>query len=482
MKAGLCVATIAFGMLAISLSGCHVDDSHALSLEQVNTTSTQTLSNKTLVSPVISGTLTGSPTITSPTFTGTVSGTYLVTGSPIWNTNFTMLSGKTLQAGSNLLIGSPLADKLNAQHLAITGQTTGDLLVAATSSSFTRLSGAIDGYVLRSTGSASSPFWGKVRISGATTDIAGILPPVNGGTGNTAVPSNGQIPIGNGSEYIVTNLTAGSGVSITNGSGSVTISSPYLFTGFSQLGCASDVVSPNTKIVCSASIAILQTPTSQTVRLTTPGSVQCDISLTGPIVNGRDQAGAFGANQWVSLWMIYNGAVTGCITSLQLGPEFGPVLPSGYTHFAYMGAVRADSLGNLKGIAIRGAHVFYRTAESIATISSPGSTSSSTTSAVPPQAIAATFFTRSLLTSNATGKAGTSFQFSYDNSASYAISSYNVETHGASDKDEIVSTFTMPLPFSTIYSAISNYLNPSNVASMTCNINVLSYQVPNGAI
>ncbi len=46
-----------------------------------------------------------------------------------------------------------------------------------------------------------------------------------GGTGVTSTPTNGQILIGNGTGFSLATLTAGTGVSITNGSGSVTINS-----------------------------------------------------------------------------------------------------------------------------------------------------------------------------------------------------------------------------------------------------------------
>jgi hypothetical protein len=76
-------------------------------------------------------------------------------------------------------------------------------------------------------------------------DVVGVLAPVNGGTGTSAVPTNGQIPIGNGTNYTAATLTAGSGVTITNSSGgisiaatgsggtvtSVTASSPVLSSG-----------------------------------------------------------------------------------------------------------------------------------------------------------------------------------------------------------------------------------------------------------
>jgi len=50
------------------------------------------------------------------------------------------------------------------------------------------------------------------------------LPVGSGGIGITTTPSNGQIPIGNGTNYTAANLTAGTGITITNASGSITIS------------------------------------------------------------------------------------------------------------------------------------------------------------------------------------------------------------------------------------------------------------------
>jgi len=51
------------------------------------------------------------------------------------------------------------------------------------------------------------------------------LPVANGGTGITSTPTNGQIPIGNGTTYTAATLTAGTGITITNTSGAITIAS-----------------------------------------------------------------------------------------------------------------------------------------------------------------------------------------------------------------------------------------------------------------
>jgi len=65
----------------------------------------------------------------------------------------------------------------------------------------------------------------------ATDGLTGVVPTGNlptipvskGGTNLTATPSNGQIPIGNGSGYSLATLTAGTNITISNGSGAVTI-------------------------------------------------------------------------------------------------------------------------------------------------------------------------------------------------------------------------------------------------------------------
>ena len=134
---------------------------------------------------------------------------------------------KRLTVGANMLYGS-ITDKLNAAHLAITAQAVGDVLYADSTTSFARLadvavgsylrSGGVgvaplwatltlpnaattgdllaasganavgvmaavaDGNVLRSAGVGVLPVYGKVRLSGGTTDITGVLAEANGGT------------------------------------------------------------------------------------------------------------------------------------------------------------------------------------------------------------------------------------------------------------------------------------------------------------
>lgn len=76
---------------------------------------------------------------------------------------------------------------------------------------------------------ASNTAWTKNALLPVdlTAQVTGILPPANGGTGSSVVPSNGQIPIGNGTNYAPSTITGTANqVSVTNGAGSITLTTP----------------------------------------------------------------------------------------------------------------------------------------------------------------------------------------------------------------------------------------------------------------
>jgi hypothetical protein len=157
----------------------------------------------------------------------------------------------------------------------ITSYTVGDILYASASNTLASLANVATGNVLLSGGIAGAPAYGKV---GLTTHVTGTLPVANGGTGVTsstgtgsvvlatspvlttpnlgtpsaltltnatglpivagttgtltvarggngltATPTNGQIDIGNGTGFTRATLTAGAGISVTNGAGSISI-------------------------------------------------------------------------------------------------------------------------------------------------------------------------------------------------------------------------------------------------------------------
>lgn len=73
-------------------------------------------------------------------------------------------------------------------------------------------------------GAAQSPA-SPIDLAAGSTEITGVLPVANGGTGVAVSPTNGQLLIGNGSGFTTSTLTAGTAISITNGVGAITVNS-----------------------------------------------------------------------------------------------------------------------------------------------------------------------------------------------------------------------------------------------------------------
>jgi hypothetical protein len=128
--------------------------------------------------------------------------------------------------------------------------------------------------------------------SGANSDItslSGLTTPLSvpqGGTGLATAPSNGRLLIGNGTNYTLSNLTAGAGVSITNGSGSITIASTgvtvYPGAGIpvstgTSWGTSYGTTGSGTDVVLVDSPGLTGIPTAPTA---TPGTSSTQLATT----------------------------------------------------------------------------------------------------------------------------------------------------------------------------------------------------------
>jgi hypothetical protein len=82
---------------------------------------------------------------------------------------------------------------------------------------------SLSGSVVTSFSGGSSGLTPVSPTTGAIS-LAGTLNTSNGGTGLATTPTNGQLLIGNGSNYTLSTVTAGSGISVVNASGSITLS------------------------------------------------------------------------------------------------------------------------------------------------------------------------------------------------------------------------------------------------------------------
>jgi len=76
--------------------------------------------------------------------------------------------------------GTWQGNTISAAHggTGLSSYNTGDLLVAADATSFSRLPAVVSGSVLKSMGDLTAPAWGPVNLA---TDVTGTLPPARGG-------------------------------------------------------------------------------------------------------------------------------------------------------------------------------------------------------------------------------------------------------------------------------------------------------------
>jgi len=113
----------------------------------------------------------------------------------------------------------------------------------------------------------------------------GIIQIPNGGTGLSAYPTNGQLLIGNtaGQKYDLNTLTAGTGVTITNGAGSITIA------GTGGTVTSVSVVSANG---LAGTVANSTTTPAITLRTTITGILKGNGTAISAAVSGTDYAPA----------------------------------------------------------------------------------------------------------------------------------------------------------------------------------------------
>lgn len=123
------------------------------------------------------------------------------------------------------------------------------------------------------------------------------------------------------------------------------------------------------------------------VTQTNTGTITNNTSTAGPVANGRDQNSAFSSSSWVHFYFIYNGTLLRTLSSAT-APPTGPTLPSGYTHWAYCGAVRFNGSSQLVSTQMNGSQMQYRVGQLVLnTGNATTPTSVDVSAAVPPNAL-----------------------------------------------------------------------------------------------
>ena len=171
--------------------------------------------------------------IASPTFTGIPLSTTATSGT---NTTQIATTAFVQTAVSNLVASAPAAlDTLNELATALGN----DANFATSVSTAIGLKAPI----------ASPTFTGTATIP--TLNLTNALGVAYGGTGLTTAPANGALDIGNGTGFTRTTLTAGSGITITNTAGSITIAAT--FSGSSTVAGSNTQIQFNNSGVFGAS-------------------------------------------------------------------------------------------------------------------------------------------------------------------------------------------------------------------------------------
>jgi hypothetical protein len=242
--------------------------------------------------------------------------------------------------------------------------------------------------------------------------------------------------------------------------------------------CKNNSSTPNTQFDLDADYITLRNPTTgHCFTIANPGAaITNNISTAGPAANGRDQAGAFSNSSWVHFYWIWNGTTLASLSSAT-APPTGPTLPSGYTHWAYAGAVYLGSGGTLTYTYIRGAVAYYRTLQSA--LSSGGATSETTISLaalVPPNATNIHLFINARITASGGGVGGSNLMLRLVSGVGL-IAQYSVDAIVAGQGGNQGGGLLIP-NVSQLYYLWQDY--NANISARAATIYVAGYEVPNG--
>jgi hypothetical protein len=129
-----------------------------------------------------------------------------------------------------------------------------------------------------------------------TVNIGGALPVTSGGTGLTTIPTNGQLLIGNGTGYTLNTLGYGAGISVTNGSGTITVANTGVLSniagsGISVSSATGNVTVSNTGVLSWSGGSTGLTPATATTGAVTLGGT---LAISSGGTNGSATPTAYG--------------------------------------------------------------------------------------------------------------------------------------------------------------------------------------------
>jgi hypothetical protein len=225
LSATLAVASGGTGVTTSTGTGSVVlSTSPSLTTPALGTPSSGTLTNCTF--PTLNQNTTGYAASVVATVTGTNS-TELVRGNMADNDQFRILVGGTASNAGFVEIAT--ADDAN-EPIYVRQYSGVFTSIARTAtlldgSGNTTFPGSVTGTSFSGAGTGLTGTASSLSIGGNAAGLSATLAVSSGGTGLSSTPVNGALDIGNGTGFTRTTLTQGTGISITNGAGSITISS-----------------------------------------------------------------------------------------------------------------------------------------------------------------------------------------------------------------------------------------------------------------
>lgn len=146
-------------------------------------------------------------------------------------------------------------------------------------------------------------------------DFQGIVFPVaNGGTGLSGIPTNGQILIGDGTTFQLNTIAAGSGVTISNTAGEITISATGSGGTVTSIGITpgSGISVSGSPVTTSGNITVNNTGV---LSFTSNTGLSTNVSATGAVTVTNTGVRSFTSNTGLSV----NASATGAVTVTNTG-------------------------------------------------------------------------------------------------------------------------------------------------------------------
>ena len=188
----------------------------------------------------------------------------------------------------------------------------------------------------------------------------GVIPVTSGGTGLTTIPTNGQLLIGNGTGYTLNTLGTGSGISVANGAGTITIANTGVLsfsggtTGLTPVAAAVGVVVLGGTLIAAnggtgfASYAVGDLLYADT---TTTLAKLADVATGNALISG----GVSTAPSWGKIGLtthvdgvlpIANGGTNGTATPTANGVSYGTGTAYAFTAAGTTGQILTATTGN----------------------------------------------------------------------------------------------------------------------------------------